>query len=189
MKNLFLLLLILNFSANAQDFTEFELPINDDGIVTFSDVVKIPGATTESLYSSGREWFVTTFKSADDVLQMDDRTAGKLIGKAYSEIPVGSGISATTTRLYYTVKLYFKEGRYKYEFTDLYYLAYANQYNTNPQNTPVESIIIDYLKKKNGKVRTLNAQYKTETVKTMKRMIENIRMAIAKETAADDDDW
>lgn len=166
-----------------------DLPLDEDGVITFSDVIQVPNSTKSSLYSAGREWFVETFKSADDVLQMEDRESGKLLGKGFSKIYVGGGIAITDTKLYYTIKLYFKEGRYKYEITNLYYLASPNRYNLSPQRQPAESVIIDNLYKPNGKIRNLNAQYKTETQNEIKALIESIRISLAKSVESGDDDW
>ena len=58
MKKLALLLfLFFPFYANSQ---------------SYSKVIEVPGKTADHLYSSAREWFALTFKSANNVLQMDD---------------------------------------------------------------------------------------------------------------------
>ena len=44
------------------------------------------------LYSSAREWVVSTFNSATDVLKMDDSVSGKLIAKGFTTITVETGI-------------------------------------------------------------------------------------------------
>lgn len=46
----------------------------------------------DALYSSAREWVVSTFNSATDVLKMDDSVSGKLIAKGFTTITVETGI-------------------------------------------------------------------------------------------------
>lgn len=60
------IVLFLPFISNAQQYTE---------------VVNANGKSSDQLYSTAREWFAESFKSANNVLQMDDPVAGKLIGK------------------------------------------------------------------------------------------------------------
>ena len=105
MKNLLLAVMLLcSVSVFAKEYTE---------------VVQVPDKNADQLYSSAREWFVETFKSAKDVLQMDDPVAGKLIGKGYSAVPIQSGGITVDTKMKYTIKIFVKEGRYKYEITDI----------------------------------------------------------------------
>ena len=80
MKHLFLLcLLACGLQAAGQ---VSPLPIDSlTHKVTYQGVVQVPGVTQAEMYSRAREWFAVTFGSAKAVLEMDDRTAGKLIGR------------------------------------------------------------------------------------------------------------
>ena len=58
-------------------------------------------------------FFVHTYKSANDVIQSNDKEAGKIIGKGnYSVTHVMSNF-----RIEHTITLLVKEGRYKYIIT------------------------------------------------------------------------
>lgn len=93
----------------------------------YTEVVQVEGKTAQQLYTSAREWFAKTFVSANDVIQMEDPTSGKIIGKGSNHIAegyvVGKGIATifTTMDWYpnYTLKIEVKDGRYKYELTDI----------------------------------------------------------------------
>ncbi|HSW67478.1 MAG TPA: DUF4468 domain-containing protein [Bacteroidales bacterium] len=93
----------------------------------YSEVVQMEGKTAQQLYTTAREWFAKTFVSANDVIQMEDPTSGKIIGKGSNHVVesyiVGKGITAifTTIDWYpnYTLKIEVKDGRYKYELTDI----------------------------------------------------------------------
>ncbi|WP_372751610.1 DUF4468 domain-containing protein [Labilibaculum sp.] len=85
----------------------------------FTEVVEISGKNKSQLYSSAREWFAETFKSAEDVLQMDDSIAGKLIGKGMGDITVKSGMVPVSFNYDFTVKVFIKEGKYKYIIQDI----------------------------------------------------------------------
>ncbi len=88
--------------------------------VSYGSIIPIQG-TKDELYIKAKQWFVKSFKSANYVLQMDDKEAGKLIGKA-SEIGIikdSFGISSLGEfKLNYTVYITVKDGKYRYEITD-----------------------------------------------------------------------
>lgn len=92
-------MLVCSVSAFAKEYTE---------------VVQVPDKNTDQLYSLAREWFAETFKSAQDVLQMDDPVAGKLIGKGMGDVNVKSGMVPVTLDYEFQVKVFVKDGRYKY---------------------------------------------------------------------------
>lgn len=97
------------------------LPI-DEGTkrITYSGVVTVDSTISQyELYSRGREWFAKTYNSATDVIQMEDKEAGKIIGKAL--MPVywkALGMSGEGGHIRYTISVYFKDGKFRYEIAD-----------------------------------------------------------------------
>jgi len=92
----------------------------------YSEVIEVPGKTADQLYSSAREWFAITFKSATDVLKMDDPVSGKLIGKGSSHITesyVMSGLIKVPITLdwqpSFTIGIAIKDGKYKCDITEI----------------------------------------------------------------------
>lgn len=85
----------------------------------YSEVVKVPGKNVDQLYSSAKEWFAESFKSANDVLQLDDKPAGKLIGKGVMQIPVKYNSAFVTTPIIlhatFTIKVSVRDSMYKYD--------------------------------------------------------------------------
>src|ERR1700754_3807169 len=101
MKKLLLLILFVSpFVTFAQETTELpQLPIDSvTKQITYKAIVEVPGISANDIYSRAREWFATAFKSANSVLQMDDKISGKLIGKGVFThnyiIKGGFGVSA-----------------------------------------------------------------------------------------------
>lgn len=41
--------------------------------VSYSEVVQVEGATQSELYKRAKVWFVNAFRSANDVIQLDDK--------------------------------------------------------------------------------------------------------------------
>ena len=92
----------------------------------YSEVIEVPGKTADQLYSSAREWFAITFKSATDVLKMDDPVSGKLIGKGSSHISesyVTDGLIKVPIKLdwypSFTIGISIKDGKYKCDITEI----------------------------------------------------------------------
>lgn len=70
-----------------------------------SEVVSVDSTTTkETLYSNALSFFATTFKSAQNVIQMKDPESGKVIGK---------GLLSNGRKV--TITISCKDGKYKYD--------------------------------------------------------------------------
>ena len=86
------------------------------GPLQFQEVVQVEGATRDQLYDAAVLWFGRTFQSSKDVLQVQSRESGTLIGKAlFAYEPVifmaSSGIRGVVR---YTITIEMKDGRYRY---------------------------------------------------------------------------
>ncbi|RZK33076.1 MAG: DUF4468 domain-containing protein, partial [Hymenobacter sp.] len=53
--------------------------------ITYQGVVEVAGATKEQLYTRAYEWLAKAYRSANDVIQMQDKEAGRLVGKVRRE--------------------------------------------------------------------------------------------------------
>lgn len=112
----FLVLTTVSFSTNGQDKLGDILPLQD-GIVTYTNVVQVDGVTKDELYSRAKKWFVTTYKSANDVIQLDDKENGEIIGKGNFRITY----YARDPIVNHTITISVKDGRFKYLITGLVY--------------------------------------------------------------------
>lgn len=110
-KLLFTILFLLSIRVFAQ---EVQLPINQETkLIEFTGLVTVDTTLTKNeLYSKTKEWFAKSFKSANDVIQMDDKEAGIIIGKGNFSDRKSCGI------INFTLKVQVKDGRYKYWFSN-----------------------------------------------------------------------
>ena len=121
MKNVLLLcLLCYSLSAAAQDPYAGIPRDSATGKLAYQGIVPVPGASKEALFVRAHEWVSATFRSAKDVVQLDDKQAGVLVVKGcYIPTSIGStGIYATY--YWHTVKIEVKDGRFRYTITDFY---------------------------------------------------------------------
>ena len=164
-----------------------DLPI-DQGKIVFTEVVQCDSAVTSDLiYSSLKEWFIKTYKSANDVLQLD--TPNKLIGKAFDVINVQSGNVLVKQKLHYTITISIKDGKYKYEITDLMFQTYPSTMIPNPPKNAAELYFPNgiVMKDKKGKPVALYADMKTKTLASMNSLISSLKNFVALEKK--EEDW
>ena len=90
--------------------------------------------TKNQIYSLANEWFALNFKSANDVLQLQDKESGKLIGKGYTQINVivnKRGKTSSEGPMSFTFIVFCKDGRYKIIVSNVLYYGYPSSINGN----------------------------------------------------------
>jgi hypothetical protein len=126
MKNLFalLLLFIMNFTVFSQK----------EGEISYTKVVYVDSSLKSiELYNRARSWFAESYRSSNDVIQLEDKDEGKIIGKGsiryISSVYYGS--EGTKGWIRYTLSVQVKDGRYKYELTN--FIHEGNPLNSGGQ--------------------------------------------------------
>jgi hypothetical protein len=117
MKSAFLLLFLFPLFATSQILHE------KDGEIMYTGVVQVDSSLTKAeLFNRAKAWIATEYRSANAVIQMEDKDAGILIGKGIFVVSWSTTlIKNLSTNVPHTIKLLFKDGKYKYEITDLLY--------------------------------------------------------------------
>jgi len=91
---------------------------------TFTEVINVDSATKNDLYLRAREWFAKTYNNSKEVIQVDDKDAGKIYGRgAISVFVTQIGIPHDNGLVYYDISINVKDGRYKYTLTNFYHDA------------------------------------------------------------------
>lgn len=106
-----LLIILLNFSL-------FSFSQETSKELIYTNVVKLDSITkANELYSIAKSWFAEKYNSAQDVIQLDDKENGKIIGKGKFKYNsnVFSYSNGTKGYISYTISIAVKDGRYKYE--------------------------------------------------------------------------
>jgi hypothetical protein len=165
-----------------------QLPIDSTShLITYTGVVQANG-TQQELYSRAREWFAKTYNSAQSVIQMDDKD--KIVGKAlmkayYKKYRFGY--------INYTVTIYIKDDKYKYEFTEFYHkgeyvgggVYIGNTYISNadiPNLGPIEGLM-DSQKKRDQKIF---AAFSVQINDNVKSLIASLEETMNKQAAIKD---
>ncbi|RZK61156.1 MAG: DUF4468 domain-containing protein [Hymenobacter sp.] len=138
-----LLLLGLGLSAQAQapssQSTKPGLPVDSaSGKILYEGVVQAPGASQAELYRRARNWFVGRFPDYQRVVSVEDQAGGQLAATYCTLLQK----LTNSYEVWRTLRVYVKDGRYRYEITDFGGRDIGNRYDpqiyrvepTNPMN-------------------------------------------------------
>ena len=119
---IFLILTTMTFPVIAQE-TILDLLPAQNGSVTYTGVVQVDSVNKNTLYTRAKKWFVDTYKSAKDVIQLDDKENGEIIGKGSFKI----NYYTRDPSISHTISIFVKDGRYKYVITSFSYADNQNE--------------------------------------------------------------
>lgn len=85
-------------------------------LITYEEVIEVSGVSKADLYRRAYEWLAKIYRSANDVIQLNDKGAGQLVAQGLVRV-YSKGRDAGVVR--HTLTLYIKDGRYKYILTNL----------------------------------------------------------------------
>jgi len=127
MKKLMLLLLeifpfitLTSFSQAEKTTTANNFPLNEKGEVVYTEIVKSDSTNYKELYVRAHVWFANTFNSAQNVVQLDDKDAGHIIGKGVFEFDE----TVMVVWVNFTIEIQTKDGKYKYTLSNFLYKGY-----------------------------------------------------------------
>lgn len=99
-------------TLNAQDIS---LPMSDNK-VQYEIIDSTVTGSKDELYARAKKWFATSFRDSKSVLELDDKSAGTVLGKGYFSFNAG-GLDYTF-RTTFEVKL--KDNKYRFKMFDFY---------------------------------------------------------------------
>lgn len=114
-------LLIILIALSKISYAQISLPIDSaTNKVSYSEVIQVDGVSKDELFTRARTWCAKTFTSNKDALQMDDRQAGRLIANGSSIQRFQYTITSIDFWLKYSLSIAVKDGKYRYEVTNIY---------------------------------------------------------------------
>lgn len=170
------LFLCVSINAHAQDAEPLE----------FSEVVQATGVSKDELYNRAKNWVVRVYNNPQKVIQLDDRTNGQISVKGLFTYP----FRGCKNNINYTLSLYVKEGRYKFEMHDIYFTAFGSAGNQidfglltpNPEVPKMRGYIRGTMQKLWHEAQLKSEQYSTS-------VLESLKTAMSTETETQSDDW
>lgn len=162
----------------------------------YTDVVQVEGVSKKQLFDRAKMWLATYYRSSSDVLQIVDEENSQLVGKALIEYhsSVFKGSEATKGYIRYKISIFFKDGRYKYSFSN--FIHEGNPFNdgpeisfgliTNDEKCPIE--FNNFLAGAKWRDNVWN-DIKDKVDAEMKGTIEALKTSMNKTIAVEDNEW
>ena len=118
-----LLILLTATFSKAQNITAPKLPVDDKTkLFSYNKVKEATNVSKDELYKRALAWANSYYKNPTDVIRENNREEGKIVCKARYKImnpPDKKGFSTDGGVVMYALNLQFKEGRYKYDLTEI----------------------------------------------------------------------
>ena len=118
-----LLILLTTTIAKAQNTAAPKLPVDEKTkLISYNKVKDVANISSDDLYKRALNWANTYYKNPIDVIRENNRTEGKIVCKARYKLmnpPDKKGFATEGGIVQYTLNLQFKEGRYKYDLTEI----------------------------------------------------------------------
>lgn len=160
--------------------------------LTYTNVVKVDSISKNELYNRAKLWMASAYNSSNDVIQIGNKEEGQIIGKAsikyLSRVFVGS--ATTGGYIKYTIKIFVKEGRYKYEITD-----FIHDPRSRSSYPPVSMGLITTdpdCPRPTSMVKWSNKVWrdiKTQIAETVVPLVRNLKKDMSLPAETKNDDW
>jgi len=128
----FIILILVLITINAKLFGQVPL--------SYSEVIQVNDVSKNELFDRAKLWFAISFKSSNSVLQIENKEEGELVGKGFFKYysNIWSVKHVTEGPIRFTIKIYIKDGRYKYEINDFIHDPY-------PVTTPGGALSVGFI--------------------------------------------
>jgi hypothetical protein len=186
MRKILVFALVLSFSAvyaqKKEAGTAPQLPI--DSItkkITYEGVVEAKGVSADTLYRRILDWFNQYYKNPTEVIREKDEAGRKIVGKPRFRIsnPIDpkSGVKTDAGVVQYTITVTAREGRFKYEITDINW----QQLSAFPAERWYDTSLPSYNKNYEEYLKQLDAY--------IQALIPQLKKAATTSKAVKKDDW
>lgn len=162
-------LLCTGFLTNAQD-----LPTDENGNVVFTEVVEVSGKSAAELMENAKAWF--------DEYYMSDKNRvieGETILDNHNFKTTKGNKDAGAVN--YEIRVIVKDGRYKYEISNLVHKDYANDVGTGGK--------LEREEPKDGFSQKIWEDIKAQAKQQAEEAIKSLKAAMTKTPEKKNDDW
>jgi Domain of unknown function (DUF4468) with TBP-like fold len=175
-----LLVPVLADAASCMDYAkELGMPMDPASMVVYQEVVTVDGATATDIFSRAKAAIAVGYKSAQDVIQLDDREAGRIIAKG--NFSTGAGMFTSERFIRHTLTIEAKDGRYRISLADLVSEFLGSQ-TAPPSSQPIEEVLgYSSCLGNKGLIKSIH--------EGALEVLATVKAAMAKASPAGDDNW
>lgn len=177
-----LVILLLSSSVfsqkNKQEYTAPDIPKSPKtGLISYSGVVEQAG-TAKELKEKAMKWYRSYFKNSANILKKNTETEFSARPRFKIVNPKDKkGVATMAGTILYTIDLKFKDGKYRYELTNIIKKAQSKY--------PIEK----WLNTQSKTYKNVYAYYLIQVDEHMKKVISDLKKAMAAEKQENNDDW
>ena len=157
MKN-YLLFIFLVFSQLSFSQIINVLPKDENGKIIFTRIIDSNNLNKEQTFTKTKLFFVNTFNSAKDVIQLDDKENGIVMGKGSANINIQSGKFSIPISMSFTIKIESKDGKCRLEVSNIIYN------NESPAENFFNDVMEEKYSKANEKGKIVMENYRDKTI-------------------------
>lgn len=184
MRKFLLIIFLLPLFAIAQP-----VPTDGNGKVTFVKPVAVDTMLNKNLlYSNAKSWIAANYRSPKDVILLDDKDVGIIKLRAYSDLYI-KYIMTLQEKMWYTLTIYMKDGRYKYEITDIVYESGSNGNAIGSTKYAEQVIKEENIIKETGERHKGRDEYKRETLIKINELVSSLYKTMSKVPETLKNDW
>lgn len=189
MRQIILFIIIFSYyQSYSQLISEFSR--DEKGDMLFTEIVTVDSSSKDELYLNASSFFANQFKSANHVIQLQDKQAGVLIGKGTGKIYNDEDAVMTTVYNFnFTMRITVKDNRYKYE---IYGISFFTQpalpyYPNGVQFSQHDMFDSTVYYKSNGKPKPRFEKSKNALIKSINDIVNSLNREM--KVATKRDEW
>lgn len=185
MRNFIIYLLLM---CSISTFGQATLPIDKiSGKAIFTEVISLDSVSAENMYNRAKLFVVDNYNSAKNVVDLSDVKSHSLVLKAYTTTHFKSWAGIYEAGGFnYILKIYCKDGRYKYEISDLIHTGIYDAKNSSSGGA------IENEKPDCGTMHISKGQWdyiKKDCVSNIGELIKALKKSMLKKSEMEKKDW
>ena len=158
------ILLIALLAISLNSIGQIELPTKGGNV--FYESIDSCKCSKAEAYLKAKAWIANTFNNAKSVIQVDDKEAGTIIAKGFTEKETGNAFTGSITQnVWYTINLTLRDGKYRIQIYEIFIK------NANGMVTTAESI---------AKYPKMNKKFIQRIDDSCKELIASLRLTMQK---------
>lgn len=162
---------------------------DDNGYVTYQEVIEIPDVNKSELFSRVENYFAYTYKDANSVIQTRNNEQGVIIGKGiFSDVHTGQSLATTKVSTKHIIKIECKDNKVRVtlSLTDYIKKIYSGKGYPTIRETPIRK---NFPLNSSGSEKTVMGKSFYKSHLTALSTIVEIAKFLKSEREASDSDW
>ena len=144
MKKLLIALLLMPFIIKAQIFTPSEHFPMKDGKIVYEKVLDSLSLDKDALFAASKKWIADNYKSAEAVIQSEDKASGQIIGKGMCTVVFSEGaLLAFGNDFKYSIQIDVKDNKCRFRIYDIIRFVKSSSSLVADMEIPLNTLYVE----------------------------------------------